>query len=255
MRKKVIIFSIVILVGLVFWGKLSTVQAISGEKVLSRVEDVMKAGEDMEAVEKMTLIDSEGNREVREIKLYQKGTNKMLMRFLEPADIRGVGVLVLSPEGQSDLIYLYMPAFRRERRIATHAKNKSFMGTDLSYEDMAQMNYDDKYLVKKMIEKKAYYHLTLQPKKEADISYSSVTMKVNKENYIPDEINYFKEDNLTKKMTIPVKEKIGNYWTAIKMIVKSVETGHKTVMEIIDVKYDQGFNDKKFTVRNLRRFR
>lgn len=255
MKKSTIITSVFLLLIMLSVLKVESVGAISGEEVLTRVEDAMKTGEDMQAIEKMTLIDNEGNQEVRKLELYQKGSEKMLMRFLAPADIRGVGVLLLSEKGQEDIIYLYMPAFRRERRIASHAKNQSFMGTDLSYEDMAQMNYSDKYTVISMEEKDNRYLLIVEPKPEADISYSKAEMLVDKNSYLPEEIKYYEGENVVKLLSIPVKEKLGKYWVAKKMVVENLETDHQTIMEILEVKYDQDLDDRTFTVRNLRRFR
>ncbi len=255
MKKSTIITSVFLLLIMLSVLKVESVGAISGEEVLTRVEDAMKTGEDMQAIEKMTLIDNEGNQEVRKLELYQKGSEKMLMRFLAPADIRGVGVLLLSEKGQEDIIYLYMPAFRRERRIASHAKNQSFMGTDLSYEDMAQMNYSDKYTVISMEEKDNRYLLIVEPKPEADISYSKAEMLVDKNSYLPEQIKYYEGENVVKLLSIPVKEKQGKYWVAKKMVVENLETDHQTIMEILEVKYDQDLDDRTFTVRNLRRFR
>ena len=148
-----------------------------------------------------------------------------------------------------------MPAFRRERRIASHAKNQSFMDTDLSYEDMAQMNYSDKYTVISVEEKDNRYLLKVEPKPEADISYSKAEMLVDKNSYLPEEIKYYEGENVVKLLSIPVKEKLGKYWVAKKMVVENLETDHQTIMEILEVKYDQDLDDRTFTVRNLRRFR
>jgi hypothetical protein len=54
-----------------------------------------------------------------------------------PASEAGIAFLSLP----DDLMYLYMPAFGRERRIASHVKNQSFAGTDFSYEDMEAREY------------------------------------------------------------------------------------------------------------------
>jgi len=255
MKKSIIIGSFLLVLVMVSFIKVASVGAISGNEVLTRVEDAMKAGEDMQATEEMTLIDSEGNREVRKLELYQKGSGKMMMRFLEPADIRGVGVLLLSEEEQEDIIYLYMPAFRRERRIASSAKNQSFMGTDLSYEDMAQMNYTDKYTVINMEDNKDTYQLLIKPKPDTDISYNKAEMKVDKNSYLPIETKFYKSEKAVKKISIPVREKLGEYWVLKKMVVKDLESKHQTILEILEVKYDQGLDDNIFTIRNLKRFR
>ncbi|KKK47176.1 hypothetical protein LCGC14_3157830, partial [marine sediment metagenome] len=111
--------------------------AQSGNEILKRTEEAINAPRDRTVKEKMTLIKADGTRKKRTILFYQKGSDKRLILFLLPADVKGVGFLSLS----EDRMYLYMPAFRKIRRIASHIKNENFMGTDFSYEDMAETEY------------------------------------------------------------------------------------------------------------------
>jgi outer membrane lipoprotein-sorting protein len=63
-----------------------------------------------------------------------KGNEKRLVRFLAPGDVKGMGMLV---EGR-DTMYAFLPGFQRVRRLGTHVKNQSFMGSDASFEDMSE---------------------------------------------------------------------------------------------------------------------
>ena len=85
--------------------------------VLARIDSVLNAPADMEAREVMTLIENDGARKTREVRLHQKGADLRLVQFLAPADVRGLGFLRRS-ENQ---LYLYLPAFRNVRRIASSA--------------------------------------------------------------------------------------------------------------------------------------
>ncbi|NIR52116.1 outer membrane lipoprotein-sorting protein, partial [candidate division KSB1 bacterium] len=77
----------------------------------------------------MTLTEADGDQAVRRMEIYQKESEKRLVRFLAPADQRGISFLSLPDE----IKYLYLPAFRRVRRIASHMENQKFAGTDFSY--------------------------------------------------------------------------------------------------------------------------
>ena len=59
---------------------------------------------------------------------------KRLVRFTAPGDIKGMGMLTES----RDVMYAFLPGFQRVRRLGTHVKNQGFMGSDATFEDMAE---------------------------------------------------------------------------------------------------------------------
>src|SRR5690554_3855546 len=105
--------------------------------ILQKIDQVLFQPNDQTSNVRMVLTDRNGNERVREASVWQKGSDKRLFRFTRPASEAGIAFLSLP----DDLMYLYMPAFGRERRIASHLKNQSFAGTDFSYEDMETKEY------------------------------------------------------------------------------------------------------------------
>lgn len=228
--------------------------ALSPEEILQRVQDVAVAAQDSTSTQRMTLERPGGGRETRELVLYQRGTNDLLLRFTAPADIRGVGLLVQSAESEDERIYLYMPAFRRERRIAGHVKNDEFMGTDLTYEDIAHLDYTERYRADAAEETSDYYELSLIAR-PGSVSYASATMLVDKENYLPIETRLFRDGELVKTIRAEPYRREGGYWYAERMVVEDADTGHRTIVEVREIEHDQGLSDSDFSVRTLRRFR
>src|SRR4051812_5342424 len=62
--------------------------------------------------------------------------DKSLIRFLSPNDIKGTALLVWEHPNADDERFLYLPAIGRVRRIAGEEKQQSFVGSDLTYEDI-----------------------------------------------------------------------------------------------------------------------
>ena len=62
--------------------------------------------------------------------------DRALIRFTYPNDIRNTAFLVWEHPGADDERFLYLPALGRVRRIAGQEKDESFVGSDLSYEDI-----------------------------------------------------------------------------------------------------------------------
>jgi len=223
---------------------------LSGDKVLQNVEKAMTLPLDMGSTMKMVLVESNGTERQRTMKTWTKDKNKRLMKFLEPADVKGVGFLILSDEE----MYIYMPAFGKIRRIASHTKHQSFMGSDFSYEDIGEIEYTKKYDAKIIDESEKSYTLELSPKPKSNLEYSKTIMYVDRETFLPDSSKLFdKGGNLYKIMRIVDVGKIKDYWITKKLTMENVKNGHKTLLEMVDIKVDIGITDEIFTKRNLKR--
>ncbi len=224
--------------------------ALTGDEILKRAENAMNAPQDRTATEKMTLIKSDGSEKLRVISFYQKGSDKRLVVFLSPADVKGVGFLSIS----EDRMYLYLPAFRKVRRIASHIKNEDFMGTDFSYEDMAETKYTDEYTATSEREEANQYVLELKPRPDADVGYSRQRMWVDKKTFIPVKTEYYSnEGKLIKVLTSEDVKQVDGYWFPMKMTMETIKTGHRTVLEMDEIKHDTGLSESFFTTRNLKK--
>ena len=94
---------------------------------------------------RMTLYDANGDtveREIRQMVLERDAGDYSMVRFMTPADIRGVGVLIHEHPRASDDTWLYLPATRRVRRIAGANRTASFQGTEFTYEDLAGIDVE-----------------------------------------------------------------------------------------------------------------
>jgi outer membrane lipoprotein-sorting protein len=225
--------------------------AQDAQTILARVDSVMNAPKDMVALEKMTLIDKGGSEKARDMKLYQKGSQWRLVRFLTPADVRGVSFLRLA----EDRMYLYLPAFRKVRRIASSIKNEDFMGTDFSYEDMSQTEFTPDYEAKLAAgDSEELYVLELTPKPKADVSYSKLVLSVRKDNFVYTKVEYYnKSGKLEKVLTVENIEKIGPYWVGKRMEMTNRRKNHRTLLILSEIQFDQNLKDAVFTERNLKR--
>ena len=224
--------------------------SLDGNEILKKVEETLNAPRDRVANVKLILIDKNGKEKIREIKMWQKGKEKRLIKFLSPQDVKGVGFLVLSDKE----MYLWMPAFSKIRRIASHVKHEKFMGTDFSYNDIGKSRYTKDYNAEVLEETEDSYILELIPKPDADVAYSKLIMEVDKTNWVPIKVDFF--DKNTKKIKVMMNkkvEKIDDYWVPTEIVMENLEEKHKTVMELLNVQHNLGLSYKIFTKRYLKR--
>ncbi len=215
--------------------------------ILKKMDDVMYSPKDMMGKTKIILIDKAGKQKTREANIIQKGNDNRIFRFTAPASQAGIAVLSLP----NDVMYLYLPAFGKERRISSSVKNQNFAGTDFSYDDMESKPYSEKYTPKLIKTEGDVYVLELSPKSPKS-AYSRLIVKVHKTNYYPAYMEYYDKGNKKIKEATYKFKKIGNYWNAEEIEMTDLKKNHKTKMLMSDVKYDTGLTDDEFTVRKLK---
>jgi outer membrane lipoprotein-sorting protein len=217
-------------------------------ELLKKMDEVIYAPKDQTISIKMTVYDKSGKSSVREAHTIQKGNSMRLFRFTSPASQAGIGILSLP----NDVMYLYMPAYEKERRIASSVKNQGFAGTDLSYDDMESKSFVLKYDAISLKSEGNDYVLELKPKPENKTDYSKLIVTLGKDNYYPKKIQYFdKANNQIKELNNLKIEKKDKYWVATLFEMKDLRKGTKTQLEFTSVKYDTGLSDDEFTVRKL----
>ena len=70
-------------------------------------------------------------------KSYDDGTIKRMVKFLDPADVRGTAMLIVDNKNAQDDMWIYLPALKKTRRIVSTEKGKSFMSSEFSNADMS----------------------------------------------------------------------------------------------------------------------
>lgn len=234
-----------LLSALVIVGGAFTARAQDASIILKKMDSVLYAPKDMTGINTIILIDRNGKQETRSAKIKQKGTDKRIMRFTSPASQAGIGVLSLP----NDVMYLYLPAFGKERRISASVKNQNFAGTDFSYDDMESKPYSEKYTPRLIKTEGDVYELELTPKGRSD--YSRLVVMVNKTYYYPEVMDYYDKGNTKIKEAKYTFKKVGNYWNASEIEMTNLKKKHITKMQMSDVKFDTGLSDDDFTVRKL----
>jgi len=97
---------------------------------------------------RMVITNKAGQSRVRQIHAYSAtdadGTDRQLLVFLAPADVRDTRFLTIDyePGGKDDEQYMYLPALRKVRTIGSSggdSKTGAFLGSDFSYADIGTL--------------------------------------------------------------------------------------------------------------------
>ncbi len=246
MKLKIIILP---LLTIVFWQL--QLNAQTAQEIVNEMDEVATSAMDQMADLKITLIDKSGKESIRTATLKRKGNDKMLFRFTSPAAQAGISILSLPDE----VMYLYLPAYAKERRINASTKGQKFAGTDFCYEDMEVATIGEKYTPKIIEENERTWKLEMTPKAEIRTVYSKLIIEVNKNNYYASGIEFFhkKSGLIIKKLTNHQIEKIDGHWIATKTEMIDLKSNHKTIMEMTSIKFNNGFANDEFSLRELKK--
>ena len=234
-------------------------------EIMQQVED-RDDGDNRVTDMEMVLIDKRGNERVRRIRTHRKDRGEdtlKLMFFRHPADVKDTGFLTYDyddPDRDDDQ-WLYLPALRKSKRIASSDKSKSFMGTDFSYSDMTSRDLDDydfKLLETKDVETAKAWLIEAVPKSKEVIDetgYTKSLLFVRQDNHVVIRaVHFVKDGNKLKYMDVRKLELIDGIWTAVETHMttkKGRRTVHKTVLRHHDVRFNQDLDEAFFTVRRL----
>ena len=211
----------------------------------------------------MKIVDRDGRERERVVQsrgLEFEGGHKQIMLFESPEDVRGTGMLSIDYDAgeKDDDQWLYLPSLKKSTRISSGEKSGSFMGTDLSYSDMTQVDPDHytykvlKPSVKVKLDGKAEECWLIESvpatkKAKEETGYIKSQVWVSKDKLMPVQIkSWIREGRKLKYIQFKDIEKIDGLWFA-KTIVARTKKG-KQVESTTLLKFSQvSFNNKEVT--------
>ena len=162
-------------------------------------------GEDGRARVSMDITDSQGRKRNREFVILRRderdpadpgnkeytGDQQFYVYFRRPADVNKMVFMVhkhAAADRELDR-WLYLPALDLVKRIAGTEKRTSFVGSDFFYEDVSGRNIDlDVHELAETTDN--YYVLKNTPKNPESVEFSSYTMWIHKDTFLPVKIEY-----------------------------------------------------------------
>lgn len=182
------------------------------------------------------------------MKVYIKGEKRMT-EFTAPADMKGTKVLILSPTQ----MYVYLPAFGKVRRIASHTTDQGFMGMTFTQDDFASQAYGPTYAGQLVSESGNDQKLALTPKAGQTTPYGKLEFTLMKDKSLPSEIKYFNAGGTHIKTEARTDYKCQE-GVCIPQTLKMTDHskgGHWTKFITKEWKLNPDLSDDLFSKRNL----
>jgi len=197
---------------------------------------------------------SQGNQVTTKRWAYQRigsfGNSKAILRFTAPAEVKGVGLLIVNHPDRASDQWMWRPAIGRDQRIALQDRSTRFFGTDFSFEDLEERDVDQ-YDYKLLADEGAMWKLESRPRKASQYVYSYFWVK--KDNYTFVKIESYGKKGLVRVIDYKDYEQIKGIWTARVTEVYDVTRKSRTILKYEKLEYNLPMKDDDFTLQALRR--
>jgi lipopolysaccharide export LptBFGC system permease protein LptF len=200
---------------------------------------------------RMVLTDKKGGTSERIIDQFSKKNadgDRTLIVFQRPASIAGTRFLTIENNDK----WIFLPNLGRVRRIAAAEGSGSFMGTDMSYDDIASASRDvsldtHTLLREETVNGQQMYVIESVPK-DKGYQYSKMVQWIGKTDKITHKIElYNKRGALHKVLEVLTVKTIQNYETPVVTRMTTVPAGTSTTINVDTLKYDDPMPDGIFS--------
>jgi outer membrane lipoprotein-sorting protein len=233
---------------------------------IAREADRRDAGyRDSTAQLKMILENAHGQTSTRTLRIKtlevpgEEDGDKTLTVFDEPRDVAGTALLSFAHIRTPDDQWLYLPALKRVKRIASANKSGPFMGSEFAYEDFTAQEvakYTYKYLRTEKCGELECYVVEQFPVYEHS-GYTKLIAWRDTGEYRNQRIEFYdRKEALLKTLTFSKYERhLDRHWRALDMYMENHQTGKKTRLTYDNYQFQTGLSESDFNRDKLKQVR
>lgn len=190
------------------------------------------------------------------------GLKNTVFDFVQPASAKGTRILQAEKIGRADDRWVYLPELKTIRRIATAERYKSFVGSELTYNDMTLRKLDeDKNEIVSPDENIEVggvlyncWKIKATPYKLNEVEYGYRISWFDKKTYIPVRTEFYDKRNPDKMIKVSEVEKLEmvkgvtgiEYPLRRCTVVTNLLTKRKSRVVVKDFKFDEKISDSYF---------
>jgi outer membrane lipoprotein-sorting protein len=209
---------------------------------------------------RMVITAKNGTTTERLIDQYEKddaqGRSRTVIVFQQPASVKGTRFLTMENSSGDDDQWIFLPNLGKVRRIASSEGGGSFMGTDMSYDDIASVNRDVNKDTHTLLREESYngaacYVIQSVPK-DSSYQYAKMISWIDKSTKVIHKLEgYDRRGTLVKTMESSNFKNVQGNLTAMQMKVTSVAEGTSTTVYTDIIKYNEPIPESVFSTRFL----
>ena len=184
------------------------------------------------------------------MRIYSEGESKGLTRVIAPPRDAGQAFL-----NDGDNVFIYNPRLRRVLRLPPSGQSDSFLGSDISYNDLSGDDLRQDYTASVLEETDESVILELEPNPNAPTPYGKIHLTAVKPSYAPTTITYFDQrDTAVKENVLSDYAEVDGLYIPQRFEVKDLlEQGYMTVVTWQDAAFGVDIPESCFSQNALER--
>ena len=205
----------------------------------------------------LSVTDSKGKRTEKQWtyeRIGSHGSSKSILRFTEPAEVRGVALLVVNHPDRASDQWMWIPELGRDRRVALQDRSTRFFGTDFTFEDLEERDVDQyqyRFMAEEPIGGVTAWKIESKPKKSSQYTHSYVWIR--KIDFAPARIENYKGVQLVRELHYSEIRTVSGIPTAHRLEMHDPGRNSRTVLTVGKLQYNLPLKDEDFTLQALRR--
>jgi len=185
--------------------------------------------------------------------------DKSLTVFDTPRDVKGTAFLSYTHALVPDDQWLYLPALKRVKRIASANKSGPFMGSEFAYEDLTSQEiekYRYVWLRDETIREINTFVLERYPVYQ-NSGYTRQLVWIDQDTYQSIRIEYYdRKGALLKTLNnFEYQQYLNKFWRASRMEMVNHQTGKETTLLWSNYQHQNGYGDRNFDRNKLKQAR
>ena len=234
-----------------------------GLKIAQKADELDTGWGDQKQTLEMILRNKQGKESSRQIRgrsLEVTGDgDKSMSIFDTPSDVKGTAFLSFTHVNKPDDQWLYLPALKRVKRIASKNKSGPFMGSEFAFEDMSSQEvgkYTYKWLRDEKLDGKDVYVIERVPV-DKNSGYTRQVVWGDLAIYQPLKVEFYDRKNALLKTLIFIdyKQYLDKFWRPEQMHMTNHQNGKSTLLKFSDYSFNNGLTDRDFDRNSLKRAR
>jgi hypothetical protein len=189
------------------------------------------------------------------MRLGSHGQSKAVLRFVAPAEVKGVALLIVNHPDRASDQWMWTPALQRERRIALQDRSTRFFGTDFSFEDLEERDvnqYNYRLLGEESVDGVPCWRVESTPSSKKISQYTKAEVWIRKDNYAFAQVESYIKTEVVRRLKYSDVIQVQGIWTARRLEMIDLRRKSRTILTLDKLEYNIPLNDADFTLQALR---
>ncbi len=230
------------------------VTAQDAREIIRRSEENVRGVKSSQSEMTISIVRPKWSREIG-LKTWTKGDEYSLILITSPAKEKGNAFLKRDKE-----VWNWVPSIERTIKMPPSMMLQSWMGTDFTNDDLVRESsviedYTHRLMGEEIIDGKPCYKIEMIPRPDAPVVWGKLIVWIDKKNYIQLQAEMYDEDGfLVNRLHARNIRQMDDRLIATQLeLIPQDKPGHKTMMQINSIQFDQPLNEDFFTIQNMRR--